>query len=42
LLSSGALTDLDEKELNNSDFNGFIRKPYSLKALSEKMAKIIN
>jgi CheY-like chemotaxis protein len=42
LLSSGGLTDLDEKELINRGFNGFISKPYSLNSLSEKMAKILN
>ena len=42
LLSSGGLTDLDEKELIHRGFNGFIRKPYCLNSLSEKMAKILN
>lgn len=42
LLSSGGLTDLEEKEIINRGFNGFIRKPYSMNSLSEKMAKILN
>ena len=42
LLSSGALTNLDEKEIVYRGFNGFIMKPYSMKALSEKMAEILN
>ena len=42
LLSSGALTDLDEKEIANRGFNGFIQKPYSIETLSEKMAEILN
>jgi CheY-like chemotaxis protein len=42
LLSSGGLTDLDEKEIINRGFNGILRKPYSLNSLSEKMAEIFN
>ena len=42
LLSSGALPDLDEKEIINRGFNGVLRKPYSLTSLSEKMAEILN
>lgn len=42
LLSSGGLTDLEEKEIINRGFNGFIRKPYSMNSLSEKMVKILN
>jgi len=42
LLSSGGLTDLEEKEIINRGFNGFIRKPYNMNSLSEKMAKILN
>ena len=42
LLSSGGLTDLEEKEIINRGFNGFIRKPYNMDSLSEKMAKILN
>lgn len=42
LLSSGGLTDLDEKDIVNMGFNGFLQKPYSMVALSEKMAEILN
>ena len=42
LLSSGGLTDLDEKEIVNRGFDGFNQKPYSMEALSEKMAEILN
>jgi len=42
LLSSGALTDFDEEELVNRGFNGFLKKPYSMEVLSEKMAEILN
>ena len=42
LLSSGGLTDLEEKEIINRCFNGFIRKPYNMNSLSEKMAIILN
>lgn len=42
LLSSGGLTDLDEKEIVNRGFNGFLQKPYSMAALSDKMAEILN
>ena len=42
LLSSGGLTDLDEKELISRGFNGFIRKPYSMCTLSEKLAEILH
>jgi two-component system cell cycle sensor histidine kinase/response regulator CckA len=42
MLSSGALTDADEKTVMNKGFNGFIKKPYNLKTLYKKMAEIIN
>ena len=42
MLSSGALTDADEKTVMNKGFNGFIKKPYNLKTLHKKMAEIIN
>ena len=42
LLSSGALTDADEKNVINKGFNGFLKKPYNLKTLYKKMAEIIN
>ena len=42
MLSSGALTDADEKNVINKGFNGFIKKPYNLNTLYKKMAEIIN
>jgi CheY-like chemotaxis protein len=42
MLSSGALTDTDEQIVMNKGFNGFLKKPYNLDTLSEKMAEILN
>ena len=42
LLSSGGLSNSDEEEVINKGFNGFIRKPYSMKSLSDKMAELLN
>ena len=42
MLSSGALTEADEKNVINKGFNGFIKKPYDMNTLCEKMAEIIN
>jgi CheY-like chemotaxis protein len=42
MLSSGALTDADEKKVMNQGFNGFMMKPYNLNTLCEKMAEIMN
>ena len=42
MLSSGALTDADEKNVMNKGFNGFLKKPYNMNTLCEKMAEIIN
>ena len=42
LLTSGALSDSDEKEVINRGFSGFIKKPYNINALSEKMTEILN
>jgi CheY-like chemotaxis protein len=42
MLSSGALTDSDEKEVMNEGFNGFIKKPYNMNTLCAKMAEIVN
>ena len=42
ILSSGALTNADEKNVVNKGFNGFIQKPYNMNTLCEKMAEIIN
>lgn len=41
LLSSGALTDADEKDVMNKGFNGFIKKPYSINTLFEKTTELI-
>ena len=41
MLSSGALTDADEKTVMNNGFNGFLKKPYNINTLCEKMAEII-
>ncbi|MGD8764484.1 MAG: response regulator, partial [Desulfobacteraceae bacterium] len=42
MLSSGALTDTDEQHVMNKGFNGFLKKPYNLDTLCEKMAEILN
>lgn len=42
ILSSGALTDADEKEVLHKGFNGFIKKPYNMNTLCDKMAELIN
>jgi CheY-like chemotaxis protein len=42
ILSSGALTEADEKNVIDKGFNGFIKKPYNMNTLCEKMAEIIN
>ena len=42
MLSSGGLTEADEKNVIDKGFNGFIKKPYDLNALCEKIAVIIN
>ena len=42
MLSSGGLTEADEKNVINKGFNGFIKKPYNMNTLCEKMAEIIN
>jgi hypothetical protein len=42
MLSSGGLTEADEKNVINKGFNGFIKKPYTMYTLFEKMAEIIN
>jgi CheY-like chemotaxis protein len=42
MLSSGALTDTDEEYVMNKGFNGFLKKPYNLDTLCEKMAEILN
>lgn len=42
MLSSGGLTDVDEKDIMNQGFNGFIKKPYNLNTLFEKTTEIID
>lgn len=39
MLSSGALIDSDERSVINEGFNGFLKKPFSMSTLSEKMSK---
>ncbi len=39
MLSSGALIDTDERDVINEGFNGFLKKPYSMTTLSEKMSE---
>ena len=39
MLSSGALTDTDEQSVINEGFSGFLRKPFSMTALCEKMSE---
>ena len=40
MLSSGALTDMDEQEVIDSGFDGFLKKPYSIMTLCEKMSEV--
>ncbi len=42
VLSSGGLTEAEEKNVINKGFNGFIKKPYKMNTLCKKMAEIIN
>ena len=42
MLSSGALMDSDEEKVMNKGSSGFLKKPYNLNTLSEKMAEILN
>jgi two-component system cell cycle sensor histidine kinase/response regulator CckA len=39
MLSSGALADTDEQYVINEGFNGFLKKPYSITTLCEKMSE---
>ena len=41
MLSSGDLTEKVEKNVINRGFDGFIKKPYNMNTLSEKMAEIL-
>ena len=42
LLSSGGLSTAEEQKVVGNGFNGFLRKPYSMTTLSNKMAEIFN
>ena len=42
LLSSGGLSAAEEKEVIVNGFSGFLKKPYSMTALSDKIAEILN
>ena len=42
LLSSGGLSAAEEEEVVVNGFNGFLKKPYSMTALSNKIAEILN
>ena len=42
LLSSGGLSVAEEKEATGRGFNGFLKKPYSMITLSDKIAEILN
>ena len=42
VLSSGGLTEAEEKNVINKGFNGFIKKPYKMNTLCKKLAEIIN
>ncbi len=41
LLASGYMGDHSEKDLSNIGFDGFIKKPFDLKQLSEKIEDIL-
>ena len=42
LLSSGGLSAAEEEKVVGNGFSGFLRKPYSMTTLSNKMAEILN
>ena len=42
LLSSGGLSAAEEEKVIGNGFSGFLRKPYSMTTLSNKMAEILN
>ena len=42
MLSSGGLTEADEKNVINKGFDGFIKKHYNMNTLCKKIAEIIN
>ena len=42
MLSSGGLGTVEEEEVAIRGFNGFLKKPYSMSTLSDKIAEILN
>jgi len=42
LLSSGGLSAAEEEQVVDNGFSGFLRKPYSMTTLSNKVAEILN
>jgi len=42
MLSSGGLGAAEEEEVALRGFNGFLKKPYSINTLSDKLAEIFN
>ena len=42
LLSSGGLSAAEEEKVVGNGFSGFLRKPYNMTTLSNKMAEILN
>jgi len=42
LLSSGGLSVAEENKVVSRGFNGFLKKPYNMNTLSEKIAEILN
>jgi len=42
LLSSGDLSVIEEEEAIDRGFNGFLKKPYSVTTLSDKISEILN
>ena len=42
LLSSGGMSVTEEQEALVRGFNGFLRKPYNMELLSDKIAEILN
>jgi CheY-like chemotaxis protein len=42
LLSSGGLSVAEENKVVARGFNGFLKKPYNMNTLSEKIAEILN
>jgi CheY-like chemotaxis protein len=42
LLSSGGMENVDEEDVLSRGFSGFLKKPYSMQTLSDKIAEILN